>query len=131
MAANTGGHQWQHSSVPHRRALVRLPLSMYEQVRGLCTFSENNNIALSALLAYPESRDIAFSFYNRFPLRRTIFNRFHPANLLTIYYHPLYDNIWIEGGRELVEYMAVPGLRPSEVKTSGVEISAFTTSTEL
>lgn len=46
----------------------------------------------------------------------------------TLYYFPLYDDILIEGGAVLLEYEKLLGLRPPDVKTFAMCISAFAAS---
>ncbi|PVH68928.1 hypothetical protein DL98DRAFT_190176 [Cadophora sp. DSE1049] len=103
-----------------------IPALLPEYVQGLCTFSYDKNTTPPALLTCRESRRVALSSYDCFP--RTIHNRIYPANLPTIYYYPLYDYIHLEGVAKLVECATRIGLRPSDMKTLAMEISAFAAS---
>ena len=105
-----------------------IPALLPEHIQGLCSFSYDKNTTPPALLTCKESRDIALSSYNCFP-PRTIHNRiYYSPDLPTIYYYPLYDNIHLEGVAKLVECATRIGLRPSDMETLAMEISAFAAS---
>ncbi|PVH67891.1 hypothetical protein DL98DRAFT_257124 [Cadophora sp. DSE1049] len=106
-----------------------IPALLPQYIQRLCkiTFSYDKNTIPPALHTCKESRDIALAVYDCFP-PPTIHNRICPPDLPTIYYCPLYDNIYLEGVAELVEYAIRVRLRPPEVKTFAMEISAFAAS---
>ena len=104
-----------------------IPALLPEHIQGLFSFSYDRNTTPPALLTCKESRDIALSSYDCFP-PRTIYNRIYSPDLPTIYYYPLYDDIHLEGVAKLVECATRLGLRPSDIETLAMEISAFAAS---
>jgi hypothetical protein len=102
-----------------------IPALTPKNIQSLCTFILNKNTELPALGCCKESHDIAVSFYECYPAQ-TAYNR--PPNLPTIYYHPLYDNIYLDGEAELDKYVTSMRLRPGDVKPFATGIIAVAAS---